>query len=238
MGGVLLAINLADLMVATQTDQGRQGNFGRIRLAVEHRLAKHRLSDRNAIQAARQFTSDPGFDAVGKTRTVQVNISLNHVRHDPGAVCPRAGGVRAGLDDLGERAVHADFAVRIAGKFDQCLFERGMQSETIDLQHHARFGTPPQNGLIGAVPGKDAIPVCVAERPDRQIGTGTQQTRGWCVEAPSGMDRRKRLATGQPGQGGWRVRHLEEMQAVCMGSGPKVGGSAITIERSGRSAAW
>ncbi len=59
MSRVLLAIDLPDLMMAAQADQGRQCNFGRVGLVVKHRLAKHGLSNRDAIQAAHQFTLDP-----------------------------------------------------------------------------------------------------------------------------------------------------------------------------------
>ena len=123
MRRVLLAIDLADLMMTAQADQGRQGNFGRIGLAVKHRLAKHRLSHGNAIQATDQFTFDPGFDAVGPTRMVQVGIGVDHGGHDPGALRTLSGAGRAGLNDLCKGAVNADLAVWITGKFFQGFFQ-------------------------------------------------------------------------------------------------------------------
>ena len=55
-----------------------------IRAAGKHRLSKKCASDRYAIQAADKLTLLPAFNAVGKTKAVQLAIGLHNFIGNPG----------------------------------------------------------------------------------------------------------------------------------------------------------
>src|SRR5690554_5152303 len=64
--------------------------LGRIGFQREHGLAKKTATDGYAIETAHQLASRvPGFDGVGVSLSVQIDIGLLHVRSYPGAFRPR-----------------------------------------------------------------------------------------------------------------------------------------------------
>ena len=78
-----------------------------IRGLAEHGFAKEKLPQTYSIQASRQFSVDPGFNAVRMACSVPRNIGCLNFRRNPGAVlcCSWHG---TGRDDLGECCIHFD----------------------------------------------------------------------------------------------------------------------------------
>jgi hypothetical protein len=78
-----------------------------------------------------------------------------------------------------------------------------MQFEFSRVQHHARLGAPPKNGLAFAEPWKNALRISRLQRCNAQIASASQQPRRGISWAPSLCDRRKRLAHIEPRQWRW-----------------------------------
>ena len=218
MPGVLLAIDQADAVVAAQCDQGRERDLGGIGGMGKHGFAKHRPAECHAVQPADQFAMDPGLDAVGMACCMEPGIGLDHLRHDPGSrlALTLFGGARG--DDLSERVVHADFAVRLGAEGLQRLAQRAVQPKLGDRQRHARVWRPPQDGLPGAIPGEGALRVCGAQVRYVQCASGSQQAGCGIFRPPGQSGSGEWVFDFQPGQlrghGGRTQRHH------CLACGP------------------
>ena len=105
---------------------------------------------------------------MGAAGLVQAYVGLNHVRNDPGAGLSGTRRLGTGLNDTGEIVIDPNLAVRIGAKPLQCLAKRPVYAKLCDLEHHARVGRPPQNGLAFGVPRKNTGAVGRAEVFDRK----------------------------------------------------------------------
>ena len=197
---VLLAVNQGDAMTAAQADKGRQGDLGGVGFMCKHGFSEHRATQRHAVQAPDELPIDPGFHAVGMACQMQFGVGVDHLRNDPGASLAFAFLGGAGGDDVPERAVDADFAVRLSAKCLQLFAQRAAQPELSHRQHHARIRCPPQDGLPGAVPGKGALCICSAQAGHIQRAACCQQPRRGIAFSP----RKGRCGKGgvgfEPGQ--------------------------------------
>ncbi|MNV86532.1 hypothetical protein D3C71_1805750 [compost metagenome] len=135
---------------------------------------------------------------------VELDIGLDNAVHDPGAVLAFARGLGAVAHHGFKLAVDADFAARRGAKLLQRLAQRAVQPEVGGLQHHARIGRPPENGLAGAEPGKDALAVGLAQMMGIELAARGQQAGDGIVLAPGLFHAGKRVVRRQPGK---RVGH-------------------------------
>ena len=165
----------------------------------EHRLAEHHPAEVDAVQAADQFAVHPGLDAVDIARAGPGGVGGLHLGHDPGAVLALARGVRALGHHPCDVVVEADFAAGRAQEAAQRLAQRVRQLEVGRAQQHARVGRPPEHRLAGAVPGKDAVRIGVAQPRDGQATAGREQAgRLGAVVQRAGGGRQRRVSE-QPG---------------------------------------
>src|SRR3989344_2754293 len=102
---VLLAINHCPTLAAAQGHQGCKRDLRCIGSVSEHRFTEHRLPQCDAIQAACQFSIDPGFSL------------------------PVALLGSAGRDHFQEVVVYADLAGCIRSECLQGPAKRAMESE-------------------------------------------------------------------------------------------------------------
>jgi len=71
---------------------------------------------------------------------------------EPSAILSRPWHAGASIDDGAELLIHADGIVAIA----QVFCQRAADMQVFWLEHHARRQSPPTNGLVFAVPRKNA----------------------------------------------------------------------------------
>ena len=74
VAGILLAVDHFNPMMATGHNQRRERYLGSVGNQAEHGLAEHSPTDGDAVQAADEFTPDPGFDAVREAILMQTLI--------------------------------------------------------------------------------------------------------------------------------------------------------------------
>jgi hypothetical protein len=141
----------------------------------EHRFAEEHAADAQPVQAADQSPVHPGLDALHEAAPRQRRVGLLHLRHDPGTGLALARGGGAGRDHGRCVMVDAQFATGKTQEAANRLLQRRVQLEVLHLQHHARVGAPPQQGLALAVPGKDAEPIGRQQALGPQVATDRQQ---------------------------------------------------------------
>lgn len=78
---------------------------------TKHRFTENHTAEIDAIQAARQTSVDPCFNAMGLSLAVQLTVGLNHLFHNPGARLTAPWLAGASPDHLVEAVIHPDFAV-------------------------------------------------------------------------------------------------------------------------------
>ncbi|KAF4530943.1 hypothetical protein B566_EDAN018976 [Ephemera danica] len=101
--------------------QRRQGDLARIGGLGKHAFAEEHGAHVHAIQAAHQFTMNPGFHAVGAAGAVPGGVGGDDLRHDPGAGLALARRLGTGLHHLREVVVDADLAARRGNEAAQHL---------------------------------------------------------------------------------------------------------------------
>ena len=62
MGGLLLAVDHAEVPRAQHADQVHQRDLGGVRLAREHRFAEEHAPERHAVEAAHEVAVPPRLD--------------------------------------------------------------------------------------------------------------------------------------------------------------------------------
>src|SRR6266404_9518036 len=85
-------------------DQCDQRDLGCVSFAMEHRLAKKRATDGDAVKSTGKLAFAPRLDGVRVTELVQPLVALDDFRIDPGVFAPGAGA-----DDFTEAIVDLDF---------------------------------------------------------------------------------------------------------------------------------
>src|SRR5690606_3321119 len=91
---------------AEPLDERDEGDLRRVGLAVEHRLAEERTAEVHAIQAPGQPPVAPRLDRVRVAHGKQRGVADDDLVADPR---PFFAIERAGVDDLDERRIDADF---------------------------------------------------------------------------------------------------------------------------------
>src|SRR5271167_1055379 len=102
-----LGIEQAEAAEAQAGDEVNQRDLARVVLAAEHALAKEDRTERNAVQPAGQPAVAPAFDRMRRAAGEERLIEPHDLVVDPG-VRPLFARLRAGADDIFERAVAAD----------------------------------------------------------------------------------------------------------------------------------
>ncbi|MNV61093.1 hypothetical protein D3C71_1535870 [compost metagenome] len=179
-----MAINHCHTLAAAQGHQGCKRDFRCIGSVGEHRFTEHCLPQCDAIQAACQFSIDPGFNAMSTARCMEAGVGFNHLGHDPGASLPVALLGSAGRDHFQEVVVYADLAGCIRSECLQGPAKRAMESEVRHGQDHSWIGSPPQDGLPRAVPGESALGIRRSQMRYIQRATGSQESGGGVVGSP------------------------------------------------------
>src|SRR3982750_2917074 len=88
---------------AEMFDQAEKRDFGCVADVVEHRFAKERAADRDAVKPAGQFSVLPRFERMGVAELMKASIAGDDLVVDPGL-----GTARAFPHHLDERNVEAD----------------------------------------------------------------------------------------------------------------------------------
>jgi hypothetical protein len=176
--GLLLAVEHAHALAAQEGDQVGQRHLGGVRDAREHRFAVEHAADADAIGAADQFAVQPDFRRVRIAHAGAAAIAGDDVFRDPGAgavLARRGAGAHHGFEGAVE--AHHPGAVLEARALDlaQGLLEAVADLEAVGVQHHARIGAPPQDGLAFGEPGEDAVAVGLQQALRRQVGAGGKQ---------------------------------------------------------------
>ena len=109
--GQVLQLEQAAARLQEPRDEIGECDLGRIRLAVEHRLAAEHAADEHAVDAADQAVVRPDLEAVRVPERVQPGIRSRQLAADPRAVLARAR-LTASLDDRLERLVDASRSSR------------------------------------------------------------------------------------------------------------------------------
>lgn len=203
MSGVLLAVNPLDVILQTKPDQGCQRQFGAIGYAGEHRLPEHGTPQVDAIQARLQLAIHPGLHAVGDAHFVQLNISLDHVFGDPGALLLWARAAGAGPHDSFKLSVESDFEAALRTKTGQGLPQAAPHPKALSGEHHAGIGAPPQDGLTIAEPGKDTVLVGSNQGCWTEVGASCQQSWQGVERSPALLHGGEGLASCEKGQLRW-----------------------------------
>src|SRR5271167_646367 len=102
-----LGIEQAEAAEAQAGDEVNQRDLARVVLAAEHALAEEDRTERDAVQAAGQPVVAPAFDCVRSTPGEERRVEMHDLVVDP-RVRPLLARLRAGADDVFERAVAAD----------------------------------------------------------------------------------------------------------------------------------
>ena len=114
---------------------------------------------------------------------MQFAVGGTDIVGDPGAalVGARTG---AGQHYLVKAAVDTDLAAGCLYEALQRLAQRLVQAEVPGSQHHARVGAPPENRLVVAIPGEDAMGVGLLQRIGIEHAAGSEQAgkRGVVVQ--------------------------------------------------------
>ena len=136
---------------------------------VEHGFPEKGPPQGHTVQAAQQLPIPPGFHGMGIAQSMQALIGRYHLGQYP---CPFtvATGRRASPDDAGKGRIHAQLERMVA----QGPGTAARQMEGIRRQHATGIRTPPQQGHVLTVPGKDAPAVGCQQTCRQQIATGTQ----------------------------------------------------------------
>jgi len=85
-------------------DQVDERDFRRVALEVKHALAEKRAAERNAVEAAHEFSVAPGFDGVAMAAAEKFAVEPPDALVDPG-LAPAGRGGGASVDDRVEVAV-------------------------------------------------------------------------------------------------------------------------------------
>src|SRR5205823_6930875 len=86
--------------LAQTLDQRPERDLRRPGDTMKHRFSKKRAADRDAVEAAHEFVSRPGFDRVSETKFVQASVALDDLFVDPGV-----GARGAASDHIDEAGV-------------------------------------------------------------------------------------------------------------------------------------
>src|SRR5690242_19394714 len=183
MLGFLLAVDHWRRAPLQQIDEMDQRYLRRVPHPGEHRLAKEHAADSDAVQAPDHSLALPRFNRMRETSLMQLAVSVEHFRRDPGSaiVRPRLG---AGLDNTPEGAIDPNLEPSLCHH----LAQRSWDAEFVDKKYHPRIGAPPEDRLPGAIPWKNALCVSGEQTSGRQVTASREQAIG-IVER--GVDRRK-----------------------------------------------
>ena len=96
---------------------------------------------------------------------VQRHVGSDHIGADPRTDLARPVGLRAGSDDPLEDRVHTQLE-RLRGYVAP---NTTRDPKLVAAQHHARIRREPQDGVVLAVPGKDASSIRRQQSLRRQI---------------------------------------------------------------------
>jgi hypothetical protein len=165
-------------------DEAVKRDFGGIVDPMEHRFAREKPTNREAIDAASQFFALPTFDTVGVAFLVQTRIGFQELRANPGGA-PSARWLRASFDHLAKSMIARDLKDPFADHSGQAA----RKVELIQFENCARVGRPPGDWIIG--PRKHPAAISEQETRDRQVapdsdqpGIGTGYIRGARVRKP------------------------------------------------------
>jgi hypothetical protein len=93
-------------------------------------------------------------------------IGFHHLRHYPGAILSFPGALCAGLNNLIEGAIKAQFKIRLCRISTECFAKRAVQLKVANLEHHSGVWAPPQDGLVRVVPRKNSLGVGLKQAID------------------------------------------------------------------------
>lgn len=141
VGCVPLRIDEGISCIAQQADKGGQGDFGGIRLAMEHGFAEKYAAQCDSVESAGQASVFPRFHGVGMAEAVEFFIAGEDAVVDP---CFRTRGTLP--HHFGKTGVDADFP----SGFSQRAAESVGTVEFLEKKDAAWIGREPQDaGLVG-----------------------------------------------------------------------------------------
>jgi len=204
-GGAHLAIEEVELPFLQASQEGDEGDFGGVGGGMKHGLAKEGGAEGHTIDAADEAILAPGLDGMGKAEFVQAKVSGDQRGGDPGAGAIRAIHGGAGVHDIGEGGVEADFEVLAPDGFGRAPAE----VEGPGQEHGARRRTAPRDLRHSRLrPGKDAVGVGDEQADGGQVAAEGKESVG------AGLIHRRKaidgalVAQGEFAAAGFKVDHV------------------------------
>jgi len=191
MFSFLLAIDEWERPRAQDGDQVRQRDLRRIGFTREHRFAEEHLPDRDAVKASDKPPIVPRLDRMCIAALMQCRVSVDSLWRDPGTRLSWPPCRRARVYNCPKIRIGAYLPALLL----DALAQRARHTKFVDEEHHPRVWTPPQDGLVAAVPRKDSVTIGVEKTVGSQVVARGKKPVRFCER---GLERRKRRPVSKP----------------------------------------
>ena len=118
----------------------------------------------------------PGFNGMGISVFVELDVRLYHFLHEPCTVMAAPPGLGTGDNGLFKGIVHGNSK---GGVFD-FFFQGSGNFDGVRVQYQPRVRRPPQQGLLLGKPGEDTVLIGKQEPFCAEVSSNTEETVGSC----------------------------------------------------------